>query len=182
MKKGQAEMMETFMVIIVLFLIIGMGMYFFFKFSISSVKEEAKDVCILDAAKMVASASSLSELRCSVSGHESTRVCVDMLKAIAAKKVNTTSFRSITCPRDITLEIIYREPDLNAKECDERSVTDASFPKNCANLSIYKVPKGLLTGKSESPILNPAFISIYIPTTDRYIVGRLKIGSYIVKQ
>ena len=63
MKKGQAEMMETFMVIIVLFLIIGMGMYFFFKFSISSVKEEAKDVCILDAAKMVASASSLSELR-----------------------------------------------------------------------------------------------------------------------
>ena len=179
-RKGQSEMMETFMVIIVLFIIIGVGMYFFFKFSIASTKEEAQDVCILDAAKMVASASSLPELRCSVSGHESTRICVDLLKAIAAKKVNSTSFRSITCPRDVTLEIIYPEPGKGA-ECTERKVTEADFPRNCANVTIYKAPQGLLKGKT-GPILNSAFISIYVPTSDRYIVGRLKIGSYIVKQ
>ena len=169
------------MVIMVLFILIGVGMYFFFKFSIAGTKEEAKEVCILDAAKMVASASSLPELRCSVAGHESTRICVDLLKAIATKKANSTSFRSITCPRDVTLEIVYPEPEKGASECTERSVSEPDFPRNCANVTIYKVPAGLLKGKT-GPILNSAFISIYVPTSDRYIVGRLKIGSYIVKQ
>lgn len=180
MKKGQAEIMETFIVIIVLFLLIGIGLYFFFKFSIAETKQEAQDVCILDAAKMVASASSLPELRCSVAGHESTRICVDLLKAIASKKSDSGSFRSVTCPKDITLEIIYPEPESKA-ECTERSVSSPDFPNNCANVTIYKVPDGLLTKKT-GPILNSAFISIYVPTNDKYIIGRLKIGSYIAKQ
>lgn len=181
MKRGQAEMMETFIVIVILFVLIGVGMYFFFTFSSANVKEDAKDVCLLDAAKMVATASSYPELRCSVSGHESTRICIDLLKAIATKKVNTTSFRSVSCPKDITLEIVYPEPDARAGECNERSVTQPNFPSNCANISIYKTPAGLLNGKT-GPILNSAFVSVYVPTTDSYIIGRLKIGSYIVKQ
>lgn len=181
MKKGQSELMETFIVLLVLFVIIGLGIYFFFKFSIAGTKEEAQELCILDAAKMVASASSLPELRCSFGGHESTRICVDLLKAIATKKVNSTSFKSITCPRDVTLEIIYPEPNPRAGECTERSVSEPDFPRNCANITIYKVPTGLLKGKT-GPIYNSAFVSIYVPTSDRYIVGRLKIGSYIVKQ
>jgi len=174
-KKGVIEMMETFMILFVIFVLIGIGMYFFYKFSISSTKETAKEACMLTASEMLSSVLTTPELQCT---HQSSpKSCVDAVKILAFK--NSSGIRLLKkgpCKKKIVFQQVYPQPGKNNNtECDANSMRSIEFPTNCGKWTLV-VPDAAVKGKAERIISTP--VSLYYPNKKEYGIGKLVLSVY----
>jgi hypothetical protein len=113
MKKGQTQMLETFMVLIVVVIIISIGIYFFYSSVMSGTAETAKDICKMKVTDMLTILTSMPEIQCSFQG-ATTAGCIDVVKMQAAITTGVLSKRlSKGCKKTVILEQFY--PESNEK-------------------------------------------------------------------
>ncbi len=176
-KKGMIGMMETFMIIFVIFILIGFGMYFFYKVSVSSNIETAQEACELETYEMVLTTLELSGLKCSF--NTAPKDCVDVAKLRsfidtgAAQDVGTGP-----CTIKVVFRQVYPKPGEEAVdiECSQNEMRDPNFPENCGKWTL-KVPSEEDTeGKAEAAISSA--VSLYYPHQKEYGIGELEITTY----
>ncbi len=171
-KKGQIQMMETIMVLIVVFILIIIGVFFYYKFKIQSIDEEIKDLELERYTFLLSSIPSMPELKCTERGQE--ELCVDSFKLMAFK--NTLSrdpyYKSLFKKSEITIEFTY--PETNSTiECTPEAFSLNTFPENCKYFLLYQS-----TEQKTTTNLISTPISIYFPHIDQYKLGKLVIAVY----
>ncbi len=171
--------MEMFMVIFVLFLIMGVGMYYFYKFSLSSLKDTGADTCIQTSSEQLSSMLNLPEVICSIQGH--SKPCVDVAKIMAFR--NSTSVKSLSrgiCKKSITFVQVY-PPIMNETrdvECGEDKFRSPDFPNNCGKWTVYEPDEKTKKESKSKPLLETP-VSLYFPTTREFRIGKLQLRMYI---
>lgn len=184
-KKGVIEMMETFMILFVVFILIGVSMFFFFKFWWGSATETHKEVCLEHGTDLLSSIARMPDISCP--GSE-TSACIDTAKLLAFKAAMDTggatrrkALESGVCPKTITVEQVYPEPERgkNSTECARNLMTGPDFPENCGVWSVFE-PKDMakLKNRASRKIATP--VSLYYPSKDSYGIGKLVITVYTV--
>ncbi|MEK6863955.1 MAG: hypothetical protein AABX27_01580 [Nanoarchaeota archaeon] len=170
-KKGMIEMMESFMVIFVIFILIGMGMFVYFKVSVSSTKETHADICLSQSAKIMAAITEMPDISC-----KEKHTCIDTMKLDAFIKQGNQNkvIEGSVCPKNITIEQIYPEPE-DKGLCNTRT-TDPEFYKKCNTWSVFK-PLTKVKSTWASRNIETA-VSLYYPATDTYGIGKLRITVY----
>ncbi|MFH1637060.1 MAG: hypothetical protein ABIB71_01395 [Candidatus Woesearchaeota archaeon] len=172
-KKGQAGMMEMFVVLIIIFIIIGFGMYVFFKASISGTKEQAEGLCVMTATSQLKAILYMPELICSSQAHIEN-YCIDVFKVIAYKGAESKgAIIAGNCPVKVVIEQAYPEPN-GDRECD---MVRPGMDKNCKYIVLYEPSEGEKAGR-ETEIITSTPVSLYYPEKDEYAIGRLVISSY----
>jgi hypothetical protein len=172
-------MMESIMVVFVLFIIIGFGMYFFFKVSISQTKKVGEESCILSSAEQLSSVLNLPELKCSIQSHD--RDCVDVAKIVAFK--DDSSLKNLgrgLCKKSITFVQLYPEIDERYKdvECEESLMRRSDYPDNCGRWTLFEPSQKDIKGRKNQQILETP-ISLYFPSKNEMRIGKLKLKIYL---
>ncbi|RME55045.1 hypothetical protein D6777_01695 [Candidatus Woesearchaeota archaeon] len=175
--KGQIGMMESIMVIFVIFIIIGLGMYFFFKTSISQTKKVGEESCVLSTGEQLSSILNLPEIKCSTQAHDND--CVDIAKVISYK--NEPSIKNLNrglCKKSITFIQSYPTPKVNDTECTEELMRSAEYPDNCDKWTLFEPGKEDIKGKKNVQILETP-VSLYFPSINSYRMGKLRLKLYL---
>lgn len=173
-KKGMIEMMESFMVIFVIFILIGLGMFVYFKVSVSSTKETHADICLSQSTKIIAAIAEMPDISC-----KEKRPCIDAMKldAFIARGQNEMNkvLESSVCQKNITIEQIYPEPK-DKGLCNGDTRTDPEFYTKCNTWAVFR-PSGAIPKTWASRNIETA-VSLYYPATDTYGMGKLRITVY----
>ncbi|MFA5887196.1 MAG: hypothetical protein WC852_00610 [Candidatus Nanoarchaeia archaeon] len=173
-KKGMIEMMESFMVIFVIFILIGMGIFVYFKVSVSSTQETHADICLSQSAKIMAAITEIPDISC-----KEKHTCIDAMKLDAfiqlEQKEKNKVLEGSVCPKNITIEQIY--PDEPEAKGPCKGLTNSpDFYKKCKTWSVFRP---LTTVKSTWASRNiETAVSLYYPATDTYGIGKLRITVY----
>jgi hypothetical protein len=174
-KKGMIEMMESFMVIFVIFILIGLGMFVYFKVSVSSTKETHADICLSQSAKIIAAIAEMPDISC-----KEKRPCIDAMKldAFIERGQNEMNkvLESSVCPKNITIEQIYPELEPGVKGLCNRQTGNPDFYTRCNTWAVFR-PTGTIPKTWASRNIETA-VSLYYPATDTYGIGKLKITVY----
>lgn len=171
-------MMEMFMIIFVLFIIMGLGMYYFYKFSFSNLQKTAEDSCVQSTSEQLSSVLEMPEIKCS--NYANDEECIDIVKLIAFQgdpSIETLSRG--TCKKSITFKQVYPPIDERYKdvECGEQEFRDPDFPNNCASWNLFKLKESDIKNKKTQIILETP-ISLYFPTLNQYRIGKLELKIY----
>lgn len=172
-KKGVIEMMETFMIIFVIFILMGIGMFFYFRASLSAGKELHRDVCLTQTTELISAIARLPDINC-----KEKHPCLDTakLEAFASKTEAEKQkvLESTVCRKNITIEQIYPEPE--EKGLCKGKQSDPNFPKNCNMWQVFSVRASQVSGKAGEAIAVP--VTLYYPTKDEYGMGKMVITVY----
>lgn len=176
-------MMETFMILFVVFILIGLGMFFFFKFWWGSATESQTNLCLEHATELLSSIAKMPDISCHGSG---TTACIDTSKLVAFKAAMDSGganrrkvLESGVCPKSITVEQVYPEPERgkNSTECAINLMTGPEFPENCGLWSVFE-PKDTARLKNTASRKIATPVSLYYPSRDSYGIGKLVITVY----
>lgn len=173
MKKAQLHMAETVVVIFIFVILLGLFLIYYTQFRSEGIKQEAKETKTATSTSLLSVLSSVPEIKCSEKTKEEQ--CVDTLKVLALKNVisqDINYYRSVFGTREITLEILYPEPNQKA-ECTQKTYKNIDYPSNCNEYIIFSP---ITKTKNKNIISTP--ISIYFPETDTFGIGKLKITTY----
>ncbi|MDI6737376.1 MAG: hypothetical protein QME12_02560 [Nanoarchaeota archaeon] len=172
-KKGVIEMMETFMIIFVIFILMGIGMFYFFKANVAGGKELHRDVCLMQTTELISAIARLPDINC-----KEKHPCIDTakLEAFASKPEAEKKkvVESTVCRKNITIEQIYPEPD--EKGLCKGKQGDPNFPKNCNLWQVFSVEASKVKGKAGEAIAVP--VTLYYPTKGEYGMGKMVITVY----
>lgn len=176
-RKGIIEMMETFMVLFIIFILIGLGMYFFGKGMITSAKDTQTELCLKHGTEMMLSIANLPDINCG----SGMQACIDTAKLEAfrgamADKNRRKILESGMCQKSIVVEQVY--PEAKGKEkinCTMQELRSTDFPGNCGKWAVFE-PKVKTVFKSSNKIVTP--VSLYYPNKEEYGIGRLVITVY----
>lgn len=175
-KKGMVEMMETFMIILVVFILIGLGMFVFFKASVSGNVETHKDVCLTQATEIMSAITQLPDINC-----KEKRPCIDTLKLDAFISLPETDKRNVlessVCKKNITIMQLYPEP--KTKGLCNGKTRDPDFPENCNLWTVFSPTKNELSklkNKAGAAIETP--VTLYYPLKEEYGLGKMVITVY----
>lgn len=162
--KGQLQINETILVLIIFTILAIVGLIFFHNFNIRNIKAQYDYNEKVKTFTLLTTFQDLSEIKCSSQIKDVD--CVDTLKLFSFKKLNNINFGN----KKISIELVY--PKIAEKECSsERFQWD--YP-NCNYWVLYE--KELSKVKSKEIITTP--VSLFYPLTEEYKVGLLKIESY----
>jgi len=155
--------METIVVLIVFMVILVVGMLFFFKFSLGSGEEKAEDVCIMSNYILLSYVASMPEVQCSVNNDQEGS-CVDTAKLMVFDtEKEYGSYFSTICKQKVYFTQLL-------PEIEEEIECDLNTYPNC-NKYVFYEPKDEYI--SSIPISIP--VSLYLPITDEYQLGRLTV-------
>ncbi|MEK6816944.1 MAG: hypothetical protein AABY09_04985 [Nanoarchaeota archaeon] len=172
-------MLEMFMIIFVLFIILGLGMYYFYKFSLSSIEDTGRDVCMQTSSQQLSSIIRLPETICTVQGI--SRECVDVTKLMAFKEsTSVKAFARGVCKKSITFIQSYppvKNETLDV-ECDGQKLTSPDFPSNCGKWTVYDVDEKTKKEARSKPVIETP-VSLYFPTLKEFRIGKLQLRMYI---
>ena len=168
-KKGQVEMTESLLVllIIVFLIIIGFFVYYsFFYKSLGSLGREKSDV---ENLILLHNFASLPEIKCE------NEDCVDVLKLLSFKELadeNKGYYIGIFNDRNVIVENIYPEikDEVEDVECTLSKYQQSNFPENCGYFSIY----GEIKDKEQSYSISLP-VSLYFANLNQYRLGLVKI-------
>lgn len=168
-KKAAADMIETIMVLVVVIILLVIGLVFYFRTSMQGIEETGKEVCQLSGNDLLVAMTALPELQCSVD--TVAKDCIDIEKAQAFKKVLADktakkyydTYFSGTCPKKVSLELVYPQPEAN-KECQPGDEIG-----KCKSWVVYS-PAGL--SKNKQLISTPVSL---------YSMGKSYIGRMVVE-
>ncbi|MFH1065287.1 MAG: hypothetical protein V1734_02165 [Nanoarchaeota archaeon] len=172
-KKGMIEMMESFMVIFVIFILIGLGMFVYFKVSVSSTKQTHADICLSQSTKIIAAIAEMPDISC-----KEKHPCIDTMKLDAFIEGGQTEMNKVlesnVCKKNITIEQIYPEPE--ARGLCNRQTGSPDFYTRCNTWNVFR-PSTTIKSTWASRNIETA-VSLYYPATDTYGMGKLKITVY----
>ena len=166
-KKGQAEISETLLVLLVVVFLIIAGIfvyYLFFYRSLGGIGNEKDDV---DNLILLYTLAQSPEMKCE------NEDCVDVVKLFSFKeliKEKKGYYFSRYGKRRIIVENIYPALDENSRktECTLEKYQQSLFPNNCGYLVVY-----------DNLNNNKVFLSISLPVSlyygDDYRIGLLKV-------
>jgi hypothetical protein len=160
--KAQVGMMETIVVIIVFIFILLLGLIFYFKGSYSAGQDSIEETCIISNYVLLLSISKMPEVQCSINNQQER--CIDTSKLIVfdTEKEYGSYFGTI-CPQKVYFTQLLPE-DIEEVEC-----TKNTYP-NCNKYIFYEPSDEYETS---IPISTP--VSLYIPTTGEYQLGKLTV-------
>lgn len=167
LKKGQAEMIETIMVIVIVIILIVMGLFLYYKFSFANIEQSAEDKQEESGIAIMSSIASMPEIACKEKYN-----CVDITKVFAFKKIletNPQEYRTFFEGKKVTIRTLYPTPE--EKICTEQEYQQEDFPKNCNVIELNKVTGN---GFEESKIFGTA-TAIELPYKNRIILGRVEV-------
>lgn len=162
-RKGQAEMGETLLVLLVIIILIIAGIFVYYGFfarGLGSLGQERTDIENLILLHIFAS---LPETKCE------NEDCIDIVKVFAFKdliKENKAYYLRKFKDKKILIEFIYPESTNKNIECT-RFQTDV--PNNCGYIIVYDNIKT----KPEYSVSLP--VSLYFSNINEYKIGLLKI-------
>ena len=165
-KKGQAEIGETLLVLLVIIFLIVIGVfvyYGFFSRSLGSLGQERTDIENLILLHIFAS---LPETKCENDD------CIDIVKIFGFKeliKENKEYYFKKFKDKKILLEFIYPESSNKNIECNKESFQQTSFPKNCGFIVVYN------NLKIEPEYSTSLPVSLYFSNTNEFKIGLLKV-------
>ncbi len=161
MKKAQATMIETFMVLVIFFILLMIGIYFYFQFSAKGIKKTGEELAKFSGTTLLSTITSMPELKCVILKKEEN--CLDAIKLSIAskqellKKMNLSMLRG----KSVYVYVVYPEEDWIEKKCEGNNI-------ECGNWTLLKSRKK----KGRISKLSTA-VSIYYPTQEKYYVGKL---------
>ena len=167
-KKGQAELMETLLILLVIVLLIVSGIFVYYKFFLNSLgnlgteKEDTQNLILLYVF------SSMPEVKCENDD------CVDAVKLIAFKDLineNKAYYFSKFGYKKIIVEDVYPESKNSSKtvECTIDKYQQSVFPENCGFFVVYDN----LNAKESYGVSLP--VSLYFANLNEYKIGRIII-------
>jgi len=160
--KGQIGMMETIVVLIVFMIILVMGLLFYFKFYIASGEEKIEESCIISNYVLLSYITNMPEVQCSINNKQER--CIDTAKILVFEtEKQYGSYFSTFCPQKVYFTQLLPE-DLPEEDCNKNN-----YP-NCNKYTFYEPGDDYETS---IPISTP--VTLYIPTTDEYHLGRLTV-------
>lgn len=168
-KKGDVEMIETIMVLVVVIILLMVGLVFYFRMSAAGIEETGIEVCQLGGNDLLLAITGMPELQCSLDTI-TEKDCVDLDKVAAFQALmndNTIKKQydqlfSGTCPKKIKVELLYPEPESN-KECQLGEEMGA-----CSTWTVYTPKKD---SKSKQLISTP----ISIHSEGRHYIGKIVV-------
>ena len=166
-KKGQLQLQETILAVLVFVIIIVLGMVVFVNYQKSSIKNDYNEFQRARARSNIISLGNTPELACSKGGIKQN--CVDSLKLIAFKNLaerRKTEYNEKLGNLNITLYLVY--PEKNNKECDKDNI------KDCGIWNIYTNKPA----KVKSKIIEQIPISLYFPKEDDYKIALMIVEAY----
>lgn len=168
--KGQVELSETIIVLFIAVIIIVFGMIFYFQYYIKHIGNVGEKFTEERYNVLLASVSSMPELKCSFLGNEEQ--CIDVLKVLGFKEISNDYF-NVLGYSNITIEQLYPEVNSN-NECTAIRYQEAIYPNNCGYWRVYSKRPGIVkeTIRIDTPI------SLYFPDLKEYRIGRLAIEFY----
>ena len=178
-KKAMIEMMETFIIIFVVFILIGFGMYMFVKFSNTSTISEAQETCEMSSYQQLLTVLEQPGLKCTFMGSSKTRDCVDTAKLRAFIETGANEdLKNTACPMKVVFKQIYPKPNsrVNNTECTYNEMRSPEFPTSCGMWPVFVPSEKSIEGKAERVTSTP--VSLYYPHIKQYGVGQLEITTY----
>jgi hypothetical protein len=151
LKKGQVQITETLLVLVVFTVLLLIALIVFYKFNITSITSDMNRYEDIKFRYLISTIPSMSEFRCSNLGND--QECIDLDKIIIFKDIGV-DYTNIFGFKNITLNIIYPSED------------------NVYNIYTNK-PKVTKTIKRIS-----TFVSVYDSSQDKYKIGKLVIEAY----
>jgi hypothetical protein len=167
MKKGELEMQETIMVVLIFVILMIGGMIFYYKFEMSSIEQDYQDNLQIKFQALRDVFPNVAELKCSVRG--ASEDCIDVYKVLVFNGMfNVDKDRYIKRYgfMNITLSEVY--PEENSKECKIGDFKDCGF---------WQVYEHLPADTNQRRVLETP-VSLYDPSEESYSVGVLRIYDY----
>jgi hypothetical protein len=152
LKKGQVQITETLLVLVVFTVLLLIALIVFYKFNITSITSDMNRYEDIKFRYLISTIPSMSEFRCSNLGND--QECIDLDKVFIFKNIVGTDYNKIFGYKNITLSMIYPMED------------------NVYNIYSNK-PKITKTTKKIS-----TFVSVYDSSQDKYKIGKLVIEAY----
>ena len=168
-RKGAAEMNETILVMLFVFILISLSMIIYYKASSGNIKERGFELSEQSASVLLNSITGMPELKC---GNED---CLDMIKIIAFKDViknNEAYYKKVFGNKKIFIEKIY--PESIEKECSLIEFNSDVFPANCNKITIFE--NGIANYASRAIVSSS--VSLYDSEHSAHSVGKLTIEVY----
>ena len=151
MKKGQVQITETLLVLVVFSVLLLIALIIFYRFNISSITTDMNRYEDTKFRSLIGTIPSMSEFRCSNLGND--QECIDLDKVIIFKTIGV-DYNKVFGYKNITLSMIY--------------------PKEDSVYNIYSnKPRATKTIKRIS-----TFVSVYDSSQDKYKIGKLTIEAY----
>ncbi|MBI5872008.1 hypothetical protein HZB88_02895 [archaeon] len=161
--KGQVEMIETIMVLVMLMVVIIIGLIFYFGASSKSIEEKGSQTCMQTNEVILSSLAMMPELICSIGGNTLSN-CIDTAKLVAYEKEREEGKSWVqfaaNCKQRVYFELVYPSNE-NAVNC-----TQANYP-DCSIWQFYE-QKGAFSGGIR--ISMP--VSLYFPGSNEYKMGK----------
>jgi len=166
-KKGQVQMMETIMVLVVFIIILIVGMVFFWGVVMKDIGASAKELEEEKYYVLTSILPTLPELLYSEATNEEEYI--DTSKILAFQKTiadQTSHYSQLFGQTRISIEQTYPKP-ATIKECTLREFTNTDYPDNCNSWILYNKLTTRITRKITMPV------SLYFPSSNQWRIGRL---------
>lgn len=167
-KKGQMEVQETILVVVVFLIILIFGLVLFSKFTEQGILNEYLKNEKIRFEAMITTFPLMPELRCSFLSQEAS--CIDSYKLLGFKIMSKGAYKDYYRPilgnLNITVYNVY--PERNSEVCELATIND------CGVWDLYEnKPKKY---KAKYVVRSP--VSLYYPDKDAYGIGELVIEWY----
>lgn len=163
-KKGELEIQETMIVVLIFVVLIIGGMVFYYKYEMANIQEGYMENTNLRFNALRSTFSDISEIKCSV--HGQSEDCVDVYKVMIFNSLSKNYLERYGF-MEISIREIY--PNQNEEVCS------LSQKEGCGVWFVYShIPEkydGLKVLKTP--------VSLYFPSEDDYGIGELVIKKYV---
>ena len=168
-KKGQAEISETLLVLLIVVFLIIAGVFVYYLFFYRSLGVLGSEKTDIENLILLYTFALSPEVKCE------NEDCVDVVKLFSFKELITDNkgyYFSRFGKRKIVVENIYPilGEDARKTECDLEKYQQSLFPENCAYLVVYD---NLDENKGLISVSLP--VSLYYANLNEYRIGILKV-------
>jgi uncharacterized protein (UPF0333 family) len=167
-KKGQADLSETLLVLLVVVFLLVSGIFVYYMFFYRSLDSIGSDKADIDNLVLLHAFASSPEAKCD------NEDCVDVIKLFGFKNLATENkeyYIERFGKKKIIIENVYPELNENLKkiECSSEKFQQSDFPNNCGFFVVYDT----LGASNKASISLP--VSLFYSSLNEYRIGVLRI-------
>ena len=163
LRKGQLEIQETMLVLIVFVVIFMIAFIFYYRFTTESIKNENIKFNDERFSLLTNNLPNMAEFKCTSNKQEEE--CLDALKLIAFSEVSGQYKKEFGASK-LTIKVIY--PETNTETCEKGNL------KDCGLFNLYDTSTNNI--KNVKKVSTP--ISIFYPNEKLYKIGVLEVEWY----
>ena len=163
--KGQLEINETILVLIVLSILAIAGVVIFHRYMLSGIEATSLEYKRQSFNNLLNYVPNMPELKCSSQNIQEE--CIDLLKMISFSN-HQASYISKFGYKTITIKLVY--PEKKEKLCQQEDIQSSSFP-DCNKIIIYE--RKLDNFKASEKIASP--VAVYNPLDNSYLLALMEV-------